>query len=143
MHNGLLKMGSGQDGRVGRQRAERRRRCSKHISGEALRFFILSTHYRWPIDLGDWDWKNPATPIPDGLIEPRSGVRDVRPVRRASAAGHRHAVRELPAPTTAGAADVHAAGVRRVLPTGSSSYMDDDFNTGGAVGVLFELVDAR
>ena len=76
MHNGLLKMRQRQDGRVGRERAERGRRPRSTCPGEVLRFFILSTHYRSPIDLGDWD---PASgPIPSGLEAAQ------RPSRRSS-----------------------------------------------------------
>ncbi len=67
MHNGLLKMGSGKmAGSVGN--VLNVEEALKHVSGEALRFFILNTHYRSPIDLGEWDPRDPQSPrIPPGL----------------------------------------------------------------------------
>src|SRR6476659_888119 len=44
----------------------------KHMGGDPLRYFILKTQYRSPIDLGMWDWKNPAAPIPEGMVETRT-----------------------------------------------------------------------
>ena len=89
----------------------------KHMGGDALRFFILKTHYRSPIDLGIWDWKNPATPIPDGMVETRTAHRDVRPLRGARAADHRKPFADLPAPTVAEpGSQVRPARVRGVLP---------------------------
>ena len=67
MHNGLLKMGSGKmAGSVGN--VLNVDEALKHVSGEALRFLILNTQYRSPIDLGEWDPRDPQSPrIPPGL----------------------------------------------------------------------------
>src|SRR5262249_20025774 len=67
MHNGLLKMGSGKmAGSVGN--VLNVEEALKHVSGEALRLFILNPHYRSPIDLGEWDPREAASPrIPPGL----------------------------------------------------------------------------
>ena len=67
MHNGLLKMGSGKmAGSVGN--VVNVADALKHVSGEVLRFFLLNTHYRSPIDLGEWDPRNAKSPtIPPGL----------------------------------------------------------------------------
>src|SRR5262245_7975708 len=64
MHNGLLKMGTAKmAGSVGNviNVAD----ALKHVSGEVLRFFILQTHYRSPIDLGEW---KEDKPLPEGML---------------------------------------------------------------------------
>src|SRR5439155_5214715 len=68
VRSGLLKMGKGNmAGSVGNviNVAD----ALKHISGEVLRFFILRTHYRSPIDLGDFDPQTQT--IPPGLEDAR------------------------------------------------------------------------
>jgi cysteinyl-tRNA synthetase len=138
MHNGLLKLKSGKmAGSLGNVlNVADAMQC---ISGDALRFFILGTHYRSPIDLGDWDpAKIQTQPIPTGLLAAKSAhdnfVRFAERVQRI---------------TSRPFADIPISG-----PQGTASHkfveftnrflacMDDDFNTGGAVGVLFELVTA-
>ena len=46
----------------------------KHMSRRCAAVLLLSTHYRTPIDLGDWDWKNPATSIPAGMDRGEDGA---------------------------------------------------------------------
>jgi cysteinyl-tRNA synthetase len=139
MHNGLLKMRSGKmAGSIGNvlNVAD----ALRHVPGEALRFFILRTHYRSPIDLGDWDHTNPNTPIPTGLEAARkeydSFVRFAERVQRVTGT----AFPDIGAPVSpdgrATMLQSHAQFLRRF-----KDHMDDDFNTGGAVGVLFELVN--
>ena len=122
MHNGLLKMGNGEDGRLGRQRRQRRRRCCKQHQ-PATRCGSSPEH-ALPLarsTCGDWDWKNPAMPIPTGWSSARSGVRDVRPVRRAGAADHRDSrSRTCPAPTIADAI-ARSRSRRSPSSTGSSA----------------------
>jgi cysteinyl-tRNA synthetase len=114
----------------------------KHMPGDALRYFILKTQYRSPINLGMWDWKNPATPIPDGMIETRTAheafVRFGERVQRI--AGKRFA--DLPAPTMAQPDRKFAQPAFAEFERQFRDYMDDDFNTAGVAGVLFELVRA-
>src|SRR5215813_14626796 len=65
MHNGLLKMGKGKmAGSVGNviNVAD----ALKRLSGDVLRFFLISTHYRSPIDLGEF--KPGAGELPPGLV---------------------------------------------------------------------------
>ncbi len=113
----------------------------KHMGGDALRYFILKTQYRSPIDLGMWDWKNPATPIPDGMIESRKAyqtfVRFAELVERISGT----AFADLAAPTIADDSRSFSLPDFEEAYMEFKNYMDDDFNTGGAVGVLFELVN--
>lgn len=114
----------------------------KHLGGDALRYFILKTQYRSPIDLGIWDWKNPATPIPEGMVETRTAheafVRFAERVQRIT--GTTFAA--LPAPT-------RVQPDRKFQQSALSEYhrqfrdhLDDDFNTAGVAGVLFDLVRA-
>ena len=138
MHNGLLKLSSGKmAGSIGN--VLNVVDALKHVSGEVLRFFILNTHYRSPIDLGEWDHKNPATPIPSGLENAKKAydafVRfaercqritgqsfyDLKPSGRFEEKNYRFA--EL-----------------KTIHSKFNEFMDDDFNTGGATAVLFELL---
>ena len=138
MHNGLLKLGKGKmAGSVGNvwNIAD----ALKQVSGDVLRFFILQTHYRSPIDLGDWD---PATqPVPPNVEAAKAAfdtfLRFAERVERVT--GKPFA--ELPVGATADGRKT--VDLKYVQPMRRfREFMDDDFNTGGAVGVLFELVSA-
>lgn len=137
MHNGLLRMGKEKmAGSVGN--VVNVADALKHMSGEAIRFFILNTHYRSPIDMGEWvrDGEK-ATPLPLGMMAAKSAfdtfVRFAERVERVL--GVKFA--DLTAPTDPNATKV-VADVQ--LDRRFHEFMKDDFNTGGAVGVLFELV---
>ena len=136
MHNGLLRMGrtkmAGSLGNVWNMAD-----ALKSVSGDLIRFFVLSTHYRSPIDLGDW---NPAqSPVPPNVEAAgrayetfvRLGERVERitqePFAKLAMPSGADAARQTMTPT-------FAEFYRRF-----TDHMDDDFNTGGAVGVLFEL----
>jgi cysteinyl-tRNA synthetase len=142
MHNGLLRMGSGKmAGSVGNvlNVAD----ALKHFSGEALRFFILQTHYRSPIELGEWDPRAPnAAPIPPGLEAAKkaheSFLRLAERFERVTGRSFYQA--DVPARSTEGRTfrrPEHAEYLTRFR-----ELMDDDFNTGGAVGLLFEMAGA-
>jgi cysteinyl-tRNA synthetase len=137
MHNGLLKMRSGKmAGSVGN--VLNVTDALKHVTGEALRFFILNTHYRSPIDLGDWD---PASGmIPPGL---ENAKRAHETFVRLAERFDRVTGKSFYA-TTAPTAVNDSRSFRRPefgeFLTRFREFMDDDFNTGGGVGVLFELV---
>jgi cysteinyl-tRNA synthetase len=139
MHNGLLKMKSGKmAGSIGN--VLNVDDALKAVSGEVLRFFILNTHYRSPIDLGDWE---PGTgSIPSGLLAAKTAfetfVRFAERVQRVTGASFV----QLPSPTTAGAARKFVQPAFAEFHQRFREHMDDDFNTGGATGVLFELVTA-
>ncbi|MBY0513591.1 MAG: cysteine--tRNA ligase [Gemmataceae bacterium] len=145
MHNGLLKL-KDKDGGDAKMAGSLGNVLNvadalKHVSGEVLRFYILQTHYRSPIDLGVWDWNNPATPIPAGLEAAKKSydtfVRFAERVQRVTGTAFTDLVPlSIPASEsrpTLSRDDANAFQKFR-------KYMDDDFNTGGAVGVLFELV---
>ncbi len=138
MHNGLLRMGAAKmAGSVGN--VVNVADALQHMSGDAIRFFILSSHYRSPIDMGEWDSQKP---LPNGMLSAKAAhetfVRFAERVQRIT--GTAFASLDLP---------THATGSRPTATMDQASYirrysqhMDDDFNTGGAVGVLFELVTA-
>ena len=137
MHNGLLKMKSGKmAGSIGNvlNVAD----ALKSVGGEALRFFILNTHYRSPIDLGDWDPKSGS--VPSGLMAAKSAfdtfVRFAARVPRITG----KPFKDLPAPTTAEPNRKFAQPAFAESYQRFRDYMDDDFNTGGVTGVLFDLV---
>jgi len=143
MHNGLLKL-KDKDGKDDKMAGSKGNVLNvadalKHVGGDVLRFFILQTHYRSPIDLGIWDPKNPETPVPAGITAAKTAfetfTRFAERVGRVTGT----AFAELPALSgPSGSATLvmsNADALRRF-----GDYMDDDFNTGGAVGVLYELV---
>ncbi|MBO0700322.1 MAG: cysteine--tRNA ligase [Zavarzinella sp.] len=142
MHNGLLKMGSGKmAGSVGNvlNVAD----ALKYVSGETLRFFFLQTHYRSPIDVGDWDPRDPkAPPIPPGLETARkSHEAFVRLAERFDRVTGK-SFYEAAVPTRATEGRTFRRSEFSEFLTRFRELMDDDFNTGGAVGVLFEMVTA-
>jgi cysteinyl-tRNA synthetase len=138
MHNGLMKLGKEKISKTHEE--EQRKKATLIVSEllqkhdpETIRFFLLSTHYRRPIDFGD-----------DRLEEVRRGLegyyRLFERFERVSGTSYF----SLQAPTTKGPFDakgndkVFLAEVER-LRESFLEHMDDDFNTGGAIGVLYEL----
>jgi cysteinyl-tRNA synthetase len=133
MHNGLLKMGDAKmAGSVGNV-VNIADLLERH-SAETVRFLLLSTHYRSPIEYSE-----------DRLKE----------LRRALDAFYRFFERyqritgesfyDLPVPTRAGEFSVSGPHPEfRVELKGHHDRfveaMNDDFNTGAAVGVLFDLL---
>jgi cysteinyl-tRNA synthetase len=139
MHNGLLRMGKEKmAGSVGN--VVNVADALKHMSGDAIRFFILSSHYRSPIDMGE---KEPDKPLPNGMLSAKAAheafVRFAERVKRVTGAAFN--ALDLPVQQGSGARPTatmdQASYIRRF-----QMHMDDDFNTGGAVGVLFELITA-
>ncbi len=103
----------------------------KQFSGETIRFFVLSTQYRRPIDFSD-----------ERIREVETGMdtfyRFIKRTERIS--GENFYTLAAPATRTAGDSVEHqlvAEYRQRFLEA-----MDDDFNTGGAIGALFDLVRA-
>ncbi|MHC4177019.1 MAG: cysteine--tRNA ligase [Planctomycetota bacterium] len=106
----------------------------QEFSGETIRFFVLSTQYRRPIDFGEARIREVETGLETFYrffkrYERVTGERfyDIAPAARRSEG-------EFDA---GGDAVLQAAAEHR---TRFLEAMDDDFNTGGAVGVLFDLV---
>jgi cysteinyl-tRNA synthetase len=144
MHNGLLKL-KNKEGKEDKMAGSLGNvlnvsRALELMSGDCLRFFILNTHYRSPIDLGVWDWAHPNSPLPEGMVAAKKGydtfVRFAERVKRITG----QALAEIESEPR----DVRATQSLRyqVYHNRFREHMDDDFNTGGAVGVLFELVTA-
>lgn len=145
MHNGLLRMGkSKMAGSVGNvwNIAD----ALTQVPGDVLRFFILSTHYRSPIDLGDWE--GPKTqPVPPNVVNSgkamQSFYRFFERYERITKQSFYEAPRlpRLPADQS-----------YKLAPDDNGTYagyyqrfeecMNDDFNTGGAVGILFEILSS-
>lgn len=145
MHNGLLRMGAAKmAGSVGN--VVNVADALQHMSGDAVRFFLLSSHYRSPIDMGEWEHDeqgNPKKPLPNGMLSAKAAhetfVRFAERVKRVT--GSPFNGLDLPVQQGSNARPTatmdQASYIRRF-----QMHMDDDFNTGGAVGVLFELVTA-
>ncbi len=140
MHNGLLKMGKGKmAGSVGN--VVNVVDALHHVSGEVLRFFLISTHYRSPIDLGEFDPKKQA--IPEGLENAQRGYETFNRFAERYARITNRTFHDLPAlPHTPGQEPVIRTPALAELYRRFREHMDDDFNTGGAVAVLFEMVTA-
>ena len=108
----------------------------KRHAPETIRFFLLSTHYRRPIDFSD-----------ERIEEVGTGLEQFyRFFKRYDRIAGENFY-DLPAPALRGQGefDPGADATRAQIAEHRSSFlaaMDDDFNTGGAVGDLFELVRA-
>lgn len=136
MHNGLLSLGQKMAGSLGNvlNVAD----ALKHVSGTVLRFFILQTHYRSPIDISDWKPLE-GMAIPPGLEAAKRAydtfLRFAERVERITG----KPFEEVGPPggrDTRATLSLNYAGFHNRF----RAFMDDDFNTGGVVGVLFELV---
>ncbi len=139
MHNGLLKL-KNKDGKEDKMAGSLGNVLNvadalKHVPGGALRFFMLQTHYRSPIDLGIWDWNDKSKPIPDGLISAKAAFETFLRFAERAERVLGTPFREFTARGTSGAK--YAEAMQKF-----HNMMDDDFNTGGAVGVLFDLVSS-
>lgn len=94
----------------------------EHFSGETVRFFILSTHYRSPLDFSD-----------ERLVESNRGLERLR-----TAIENLQYVTKLPAaPPDEDSALLTSAASQAI--DDFQAAMDDDFNTALAVSVLFGL----
>ncbi|HEX4129647.1 MAG TPA: cysteine--tRNA ligase [Pirellulales bacterium] len=137
MHNGLLKMGKGKmAGSVGNviNVAD----ALKKVSGEVLRFFVISTHYRSPIDLGDFD---PATQeMAPGLAAAQKSYDAFTRLAERYQRITGQSFYALPVPTRAEPGRKFSAPELAAFYERFIEHMNDDFNTGGAIGVLHELV---
>lgn len=138
MHNGLLKLRS-KEGKEDKMAGSIGNVLNvadalQHIRGEVLRFFILNTHYTSPIDLGVWDREK--DPIPTSIEAARKAFGTFERFAERYQRITGKAFHELAAPTRAG--DPPPPPLAEFYHR-FRHYMDDDFNTGGATSVLFEL----
>ncbi|MEN6459171.1 MAG: cysteine--tRNA ligase [Thermoguttaceae bacterium] len=112
------------------------REMLKKFSGETVRFFVLSTHYRRPIDYSE-----------ERLGEVRTGMETFTRFFKRFERIAGESFYSIPAPATRKEGDFQPGD--QPLLAQVAAYrthflddMDDDFNTGGAIGTLFELVRA-
>lgn len=108
----------------------------KDFAGQTIRFFVLSTHYRRPIDFSAERIRQVET----GL---ETFTRFFKRFQRVT--GESFYTLDFPADRAAGDAAVQAfsgefLSALRAKRNDFLAAMDDDFNTGGAIGELFEIV---
>jgi len=109
----------------------------KEFSGETIRFFVLSTHYRRPIHYSRQRLREVETGM-DAFY------RFFKRFERVSG----QSFYSLDPPTTRSAADGASANHASLVAAAAGlrdrflEAMDDDFNTGGGIAVLFDLVRA-
>jgi len=106
----------------------------KEFSGETIRFFILATHYRRPIDFGESRIREVETGLETFYRFFRRYERVTGTSFYAISPPDRRGKGEL---DPGGDAVLQAVAEHR---TRFLEAMDDDFNTGGGVGILFDLV---
>jgi cysteinyl-tRNA synthetase len=128
MHNGLMKVGTGKMSKsAGNEIVVSE--LLQRFPPETLRFFLLSTHYRRPIDFSE-----------ERLEEIQRGLegfyRFFERVQRITGVGFY----ELPAAKVEAGGGEFLGEVARHREA-FLECMDDDFNTGGAIGVLYELLN--
>jgi cysteinyl-tRNA synthetase len=131
MHNGLLKMGNAKmAGSVGN--VVNVVDLLKKYHPETVRFLLLGTHYRSPIEYSD-----------DRLAEVRRSLggfyRFFERYQRVVGAGFH----QIEAPARQGEIPADGDLIKEIdaLRKRFLECMDDDFNTGGAVGVLYEMLN--
>jgi len=158
MHNGLMQ-DSGEVGKVGGRHtrpvegdleSQQARKIAKStgaqpfrqllaengFTGEQIRFFLLSTHYRRPIDFSLQRVREVAT----GLEQFYRFFK-----RYERVCGESFYRLEAPARRADGELDPSGQPLLEQVAEHRARFleaMDDDFNTGGAIGELFELVRA-
>ena len=143
MHNGLTRFGTK---KISKSDAEMRRRMDELIltnllkkhSGELIRFFILSTHYRRPIEFSD-----------EELAAKRMGLdsfyRLFERIQRATGQDPYDGGERFESNLHKQAEDDRQRKLVKTILDQRLRFieaMDDDFNTGGAIGVLFEMATA-
>jgi len=110
------------------------REMLQQFAPETIRFFLLSTHYRRPIDFSF-----------DRIAEVQSGLDNFYRFFKRFELINGGSFYQLPAPQRRPDGEFDPAGVPLLVEVAQDrarflEAMDDDFNTGGAIGVLFELL---
>jgi cysteinyl-tRNA synthetase len=102
----------------------------KQYDGEVVRLFLLSTHYRSPIDFSDANLKDARSGL-DRFYTMKEGILKFLSGKK---------------PPTVKPEEVIEAGDRALyekcqnLPRAFEEAMDDDFNTAFAIGLIYDLV---
>jgi cysteinyl-tRNA synthetase len=141
MHNGLMKTVS----QVGPERKVEKMSKSKgneivvstlleRHTAETLRFFLLATHYRRPIDYSE-----------DRLVETQRGLDNFYRFFERFQRITGESFHKLDAPNKRASFEPAGSYTEFLVEVARHrglflEHMDDDFNTGGAIGVLFELL---
>jgi cysteinyl-tRNA synthetase len=153
MHNGLLqrtgearKLGGRRVGDLSDQEAEKMSKSKGNIvtisellarhQPETIRFFLLATHYRRPIDFSD-----------DRIEEVSRGLHAFYRFFERYERTTGDSFYNLPAQDRAGefapevnGADTNDLAAAKTHRDDFLNAMEDDFNTGGAIGILFDLL---
>jgi cysteinyl-tRNA synthetase len=129
MHNGLMKTGNDKMSKSKGNEIVVRAVLERHAP-ETLRLLLLSTHYRSPIEYSE-----------DRLVELRRGLEGFYRFFERHQRITGESFYRLAAPARAAAFPGLADEFAR-LRNDFLACMDDDFNTGGAIGVLYELLSA-
>ena len=100
--------------------------------GETIRFFLSASHYRRPIDFSNERIEEVRTGL-DGFYRFFHAMSE-SPARTFINRNSRLAAQQPRSPAESGLVKSAAEHRQRFL-----EFMDDDFNTGGAIGDLFEF----
>jgi len=133
MHNGLMKVGSGKMSKSQGNEIVVTELLQNHPA-ETLRFFLLTTHYRRPIDYSE-----------ERLEEIQRGLDSFYRFFERFSRITGNSFYDLQAPIRRGNFDMKGTNAEFLVDVGRhrSAFlenMDDDFNTGGAIGELYELL---
>jgi cysteinyl-tRNA synthetase len=141
MHNGLMKIGGE---KISKTHEEKQKQKATLIVSEVLakhhpetvRFLLVSSHYRRPIDYSE-----------DRLLEIRKGLENFYRFFERFERITKTNFYQLPAPTKRGDFDsgcLESDFLKEITQLRQMflAHMDDDFNTGGAIGVLYETLTA-
>jgi cysteinyl-tRNA synthetase len=134
MHHGLMKTGTEKMSKSKGNEIVVSELLKRH-EPETLRFFLLATHYRRPIDYSEERLEEVRRGL-DGFYRfferffriTKTSFYDLKPPTK----------RRPPSPD----ASVGIGAEVAALWAKFLEHMDDDFNTGGAVGVLYEMLTA-
>jgi len=97
---------------------------------EVVRLFLLSTHYRSPIDFSDANLKDARAGL-DRFYTMKEGILKFLAGKKPSAVKPEEVIE---------AADRALYEKIKSLPTAFEEAMDDDFNTAFAIGLIYDLV---
>jgi cysteinyl-tRNA synthetase len=133
MHNGLMKTDNAKMSKSKGNEIVVTSLLDRHAA-ETLRFFLLATHYRRPIDYSE-----------DRLQETHRSLENFYRFFERYKRITGESFFSLEAPAKRGPFDTSESHTEFLVEVGRHraaflEHMDDDFNSGGAIGVLFELL---